>query len=315
MASYVVTRLLQAIPVLFLTSIAMFLFIRMIPGDPAVSMAGLNARPEQVEILRKQYGLDRPLVVQYTTWLGKVVRGDFGTAYTSKRPITDLILQRLPATIELAIGAMVVTVGIGGVFGIFAAVRPHHPVSRAIAMFNAMAIATPSFWLGILLLLLFAVKLGWLPPSGYASFTHDPLHSLKLLILPSITLGLNGSAIVSRFVSASLSETLHADYVRTAHAKGLRERTVITRHAFRNALPPVITILAIQFGYLLGGSVITEAIYGWPGIGRLMLDAIKAREYLIIQGTMLVFVFAFILVNVIADACYALANPRIRKRG
>jgi peptide/nickel transport system permease protein len=312
MVSYVATRLLQAIPVLFLVSIAIFLFVRMIPGDPAVSIAGMNARPEQVAILREQYGLDRPVAAQYTTWLGRILRGDFGEAYTSKRPISDLILQRLPATAELAIGAMVVTILIGGAGGIFAAVRPHHPVSRLIALFNAVAIATPSFWLGILLLLLFAVRLGWLPPSGYVGFTEQPLESLKFLLLPSITLGLNGSAVLARFLSASLSETLHADYVRTAHAKGLRERTVITRHALRNALPPVITILAIQFGYLLGGAVITEAIFGWPGLGRLMLDAIKAREYLIIQGTMLVFVTAFIVVNIAADACYALVNPRIR---
>ncbi len=313
MVSFLLKRLLQAIPVLFLTSIAMFLFIRMIPGDPAISMAGLNARPEQVEILREQYGLDRPLVVQYTTWLGQVLRGDFGTAYTSKRSISDLILQRLPATIELAIGAMTVTILIGITFGIYAAIRPHHWISRGIAVFNAMAIATPSFWLGILLLLFFAVRLGWLPPSGYVGFTEAPLESLKFLILPSITLGLNGSAILSRFMTAALSETLSADYVRTAHAKGLREKQVILRHALRNALPPVITILAIQFGYLLGGSVITEAIYGWPGLGRLMLDAIKAREYLIIQGTMLIFVSAFIFVNVLADASYALVDPRIRK--
>lgn len=312
MVSYVATRLLQAIPVLLLVSIAIFCFVRMIPGDPAVSIAGMNARPEQVEILREQYGLDRPLVVQYTTWLGRILQGDFGQAYTSKRPISDLILQRVPATIELALGAMAVTILIGGAGGVFAAVRPHHPVSRGIALFNAVAIATPSFWLGILLLLLFAVRLGWLPPSGYVGFTEQPLESLKFLLLPSITLGLNGSAVLARFLSASLAETLHADYVRTAHAKGLRERTVITGHALRNALPPVITILAIQFGYLLGGSVITEAIYGWPGLGRLMLDAIKAREYLVIQGTMLVFVTAFIVVNVAADACYALVNPRIR---
>jgi peptide/nickel transport system permease protein len=313
MVSYIATRLLQAIPVLFLTSVAMFVFIRMIPGDPAVSMAGLNARPEQVETLRTQYGLDKPLAVQYATWLGKVLHGDFGTAYGSKQPIARLIWQRVPVTLELAIGAMAVILTIGTTFGIFAAIRPYHPLSRFIALFNAMAIATPSFWLGILLLLFFAVRLKWLPPSGYKGFTKEPLESVKLLILPSITLGLNGSAILARFLTASLSETLGADYVRTAHAKGLRERTVIVRHALRNALPPVITILAIQFGYLLGGSVITEAIFGWPGIGRLMLDAIKAREYLVIQGTMLLFVVAFILVNAVADACYVLVNPRIRR--
>jgi peptide/nickel transport system permease protein len=312
-AAYVARRLLQAVPVLLLTSVAMFVFIRMIPGDPAVSMAGLNARPEQVEALRKQYGLDKPLAVQYATWIGQVARGDFGTAYGSKRPIAELIRQRVPATLQLAAGAMIVTLSFGTVFGIFAAVRPYHPFSRFIALFNAMAIATPSFWLGILLLLFFAVRLKRLPASGYARFDEHPVEAVKLLILPSITLGLNGSAVLARFLTASLSETLHADYIRTAHAKGLREQAVITRHALRNALPPVITILAIQFGYLLGGSVITEAIFGWPGLGRLMLDAIKAREYLVIQGTMLLFVTAFILVNVVADACYVLVNPRTHR--
>jgi peptide/nickel transport system permease protein len=312
-AAYVARRLFQAVPVLLLTSIAMFVFIRMIPGDPAVSMAGLNARPEQVEALRKQYGLDKPLAVQYATWIGQVARGDFGTAYGSKRPIAELIRQRVPATLQLAAGAMIVTLLFGTVFGLFAAVRPYHPFSRFIALFNAMAIATPSFWLGILLLLFFAVRLKWLPASGYARVDEHPVEAVKLLILPSITLGLNGSAVLARFLTASLSETLHADYIRTAHAKGLRERAVITGHALRNALPPVITILAIQFGYLLGGSVITEAIFGWPGLGRLMLDAIKAREYLVIQGTMLLFVTAFILVNVVADACYVLVNPRTHR--
>lgn len=312
MGRYLAIRMIQTIPVLFLVSVAIFLFVRMIPGDPAVLMAGTNARPEQVELLRKQYGLDRPVVAQYFTWLGQILRGDFGQAYMSKQPIADLIMQRLPATIELAIGAMSVSILIGGTCGIIAAVRPYHPVSRLIGVFIALAIATPSFWLGILLLLLFAVRLGWLPPSGYVRFTDQPLVAFKFLLLPSLTLGMNGAAILARFLSTSLAETLHADYVRTAHAKGLHERTVVSRHALRNALPPVITIVAIQFGYLLGGAVITEAIFGWPGLGRLMLDAIRAREYLIIQGTMLVFVTAFILVNIAADACFALLNPRIR---
>ena len=314
MATYVVARLVQAIPVLFLTSIAIFFFIRLIPGDPAVSIAGLNATPDQVEALRHRYGLDRPLIAQYLTWIGRVGQGDLGTAYASRQPIGDLILQRLPATLELAAGAMVVTLLIGGPLGLLSAVRPYHPAGRAIALFNGVAIATPTFWLGILLVLLFGVRLRWLPPSGYVALTEDPLESIKLLILPALTLGTVGSAILIRFLAASVSEVLGADFVRTAHAKGLTERRVITRHVLKNALPPVITVLAIQFGSLLGGAVITEAIFGWPGLGRLMLDAIKAREYLVIQGTMLVFVTTFILVNVLADVCYALVDPRIRLR-
>jgi peptide/nickel transport system permease protein len=306
-------RLVQAVPVVFLTSVAIFLFIRLIPGDPAVSIAGLNATPAQVEALRHRYGLDRPLVAQYLTWIWRVGRGDFGTAYASQQPISRLILARLPATLELAVGAMVVTLLIGGPLGIVSGVRPFHPVSRAVLLFNAVAIATPTFWLGILLVLLFGVRLKWLPPSGYAGITDDPGASLKFLVLPSFTLGVVGSAILIRFLAASVAEALGADYVRTAHAKGLPERHVIAAHVLKNALPPVITVMAVQFGYLLGGAVITEAIFGWPGLGRLMLDAIKAREYLVIQGTMLIFVITFILVNVLADVCYALVNPRLRE--
>ncbi len=313
MIAFVVARFVQAIPVVVLTSVAIFLFIRMIPGDPAVSIAGLNATPEQIEALRHRHGLDRPLVAQYLTWVGRVARGDFGTAYGSQQPIGHLIWSRLPATLEMAIGAMVVTLVIGAPLGIISAVRPYHPLSRLVTLFNALAIATPTFWLGILLVLLFGVRLKWLPPSGYIGFREDPGESIKLLILPSLTLGLVSSAILIRFLGASITEALGADYVRTAHAKGLPERRVIGSHVLKNALPPVITVMAVQFGYLLGGAVITEAIFGWPGLGRLMLDAIKAREYLVIQGTMLVFVTTFIVVNVLADACYAFVNPRLRE--
>ena len=312
MIAFVVARFAQAIPVVVLTSIAIFFFIRLIPGDPAVSIAGLNATPDQVEALRHRYGLDRPLAGQYLTWVGRMARGDFGTAYASQQPISALILSRLPATLELAVGAMIITLGIGVPLGIVSAVRPYHPFSQAVTLFNAIAIATPTFWLGILLVLLFGVRLKWLPPSGYAGITDEPVSSLKFLVLPSLTLGTVGSAILIRFLGASVAEALGADYVRTAHAKGLPERRVISAHVLKNALPPVITVMAVQFGYLLGGAVITEAIFGWPGLGRLMLDAIKAREYLIIQGTMLVFVITFIVINVLADVSYALVNPRIR---
>src|SRR5215217_1773529 len=313
MVAFVVARFVQAIPVVFLTSVAIFFFIRLIPGDPAVSIAGLNATPEQVEALRHRYGLDRPLVAQYLTWVGRMAQGDFGTAYASRQPISHLIWTRLPATLELALGAMVVTLAIGGPLGIVSAVRPYHPLSRAVTLFNAIAIATPTFWLGILLVLLFGVRLKWLPPSGYTGITDDPGESLRFLVLPSFTLCLVGSAILIRFLSASVAEALGADYVMTAHAKGLPERRVIGSHVLKNALPPVITVMAVQFGYLLGGAVITEAIFGWPGLGRLMLDAIKAREYMVVQGTMLVFVTTFIVVNVLADACYAAVNPRLRE--
>jgi peptide/nickel transport system permease protein len=312
MMSYVGARLLQAVPVLFLSSVVVFLFIRLVPGDPAVTMAGPNATPDQVAALRHAYQLDRPLAVQYLTWLGHLARGDLGVSYTTRRPVTALVAQRLPATLHLAVGTMVVMLAVGGPLGILSAVRPRWAVSRVVTLLNALALATPTFWLGILLLLLFAVALRWLPPSGFISVTEDPLQSIRLLVLPCLTLGASGTAILIRFLRASLSEVMHADFVRTAHAKGLRERVIVTRHVLRVAALPVVTVLAVQFGYLLGGAVITEAVFGWPGVGRLTLDAIGNRDYLIVQAMMLFFVAVFIAVNVVADLCYAILDPRIR---
>jgi peptide/nickel transport system permease protein len=310
--AYVVSRLLQSIPVLVLTSIFVFLFIRLIPGDPAVTMAGLNATPQQVQALRHHWGLDQPLAVQYVTWVEHLAQGDLGTGYVNGRPISELIAQRIPATLHLAIGAMIVMIGLGGPLGVFTAIRPNHPASRLVSLLNALALSTPTFWLGILLVLLFAVSWHLLPPSGYVSITDQPVESIKRLILPSITLGTSGAAILIRFLKSSVSEVIGSDFVRTAYAKGLRERMVIYRHVLKVALLPVITVVAIQFGYLLGGAVITEAIYGWPGIGNLILGAIQDEDYLIVQSTMLLFVGTFIVVNVLADVCYALLNPRIR---
>jgi peptide/nickel transport system permease protein len=312
MVSYFGERLLEALPVLFLSSLVVFLFIRLIPGDPAVTMAGPNATPSQVEALRHLYQLDRPLAVQYLAWLGRLGHGDLGLSYTTRRPVAELVAQRLPATLHLAVGTMIVMLALGTPLGILLAVRPRWPISRAITLLNAIALAMPTFWLGILLLLLFAVSLRWLPPSGFVSITESPLHSIQLLVLPCLTLGASATAILIRFLRASMAEVMHADYIRTAQAKGLRERVIITRHILRVAALPVVTVLAVQFGYLLGGAVITEAVFGWPGVGRLTLDAIGNRDYLIVQAMMLLFVTVFIVVNVVADLCYAILDPRIR---
>ena len=312
MLTYVGRRLFQSIPVLFLSSIVVFFFIRLIPGDTAMVMAGPNATPEQVAALRARFGTDQPLLAQYISWMGRMARGDLGTSYVGQRPIAMLIIQRLPATMHLAVGAMAVVIVAGGSLGIFSAVRPRHPASRLIALFSALALATPTFWLGILLILLFSVSLHWLPASGYVSITDDPVQSVRLLLLPSITLGMGGTAVLIRFLHSSISEVLGSDFVRTAHAKGLPERTVVGKHILKVALLPVVTVMAIQFGYLLGGAVITEAIFGWPGVGRLTLDAIGNRDYLIVQSTMLLFVTTFILMNILADISYAFLDPRIR---
>ena len=230
----------------------------------------------------------------------------------TERPIAALILQRVPATLHLAVGAMIVMITVGGPLGVFCAVRPNHSLSRLIAVANALALATPTFWLGILLTLLFAVSLHWLPASGYVSVLKNPIQSARFLILPSVTLGAWGTAVLIRFLKSSISESIGADFVRVAYAKGLSEGYVLWKHVLKISLLPVITIMAVLFGYLLGGAVITEAIFGWPGLGRLMVDAIGAQDYFVVQGTMLLFVTTFIVINVLADVAYALLNPRIR---
>jgi peptide/nickel transport system permease protein len=310
--AYIGGRLVQAVPVLLLASFVIFGFIRLIPGDPALALAGQNATPEQVAALRTRFGLDRPLVAQYLTWIGQAARGDLGVSYISDRPVGDLIRQRLPATVQLALGSVAVMLLIGGPLGILTAVRPRNPLAKLVGVVNAIALATPTFWLGLLLIIFFAVTRRWLPASGYVSFTDDPAGAVKHLLLPALTLGAYGTAVLIRFLNASVTEALKADYVRVAYAKGLRERSVIFHHALKIALPPVVTIMAIQFGQLLGGAVVTESVFGWPGLGRLILDAISNRDYLVVQSTMLLFVTTFIALNILADVSYALLNPRIR---
>ncbi len=314
MLSFVVRRLLQALPVLFLSSVLVFLFIRLVPGDPAVTLAGTRASAQQIDALRHRFALDQPLTTQYVVWLANAARGDFGTSYLSQRPVVALIQQRLPVTVHLALGAMLVTFFAGAPAGLFVATHPRHILSRAVALANAVALATPTFWLGILLLLAFAVGLHWLPASGFVSMLDNPAQSLRLLVLPSVTLGLYSTAILVRFLRATIAEVDTADFVRTAHAKGLPMRVVLRRHILRIALLPVITVMAVQFGYLLSGAVITESIFGLPGLGRLMIDSILGRDYLVVQAAMLLFVSTFILVNAGADICQAMLDPRTRRR-
>ena len=253
-----------------------------------------------------------PLVAQYLTWISHAARGDLGVSYISDRPVADLIRQRIPATIQLALGSVLVMLLIGGPIGVLAAIRPRNPLMRLVGIIIAIALATPTFWLGLLFILYFSVSRHWLPASGYVSFVESPVDAATHLLLPALTLGTYGTAVLIRFLSTSITDALQADYVRVAYAKGLRERSVVIRHALKVALPPVVTIMAIQFGQLLGGAVVTESVFGWPGLGRLILDAIGNRDYLVVQSTMLLFVTIFIALNVVADVVYALLDPRIR---
>lgn len=312
MWAYSLQRLLQAAVLLLLASVVVFLLLRLIPGDPAATIAGPNARPEQLEAVRENLGLKRPLPVQYGIWLGNVLRGDLGTSYVSRHPVRELIQDRLPASAELAAVAIILAIALAVPIGIVTAVRRGSWMARFFATSTALVLAVPTFWLGLLLLLLFGLRLDWLPMSGYVSLFDQPFEAVKHLLLPAVTLSAALSAVLARMLSTTLLEVLDHDYVRTARAKGLAEGSVLRRHVLKNALIPVVTLLGIQLGQLLGGAVITEAIFQWPGLGQLILQGINNRDYTVVQGTMLFLVTFFVLVNLLVDLSYGLLDPRIR---
>jgi peptide/nickel transport system permease protein len=312
MARYVLFRLIQLLPVLFLASVGVFLMIYLIPGDPAIALLGADVTPVQLARARAEMGLDQPLPVQYARWLGRVARGNLGVSYLNGLPVTTMLAQRVPVTLQLTVASFLVALLIAAPLGIVSAVRPRSWIARAVTGYNALAMAVPTFWLGILLVLFFGLWLRWLPPSGYVPFWQEPARALRFLILPAFTLGAYVSAVLARFTRAALLETLYQDYVRTARAKGLGERPVIGMHALRNALLPVVTVVGLQFGAFMGGAVITEAIFDYPGLGRMLLQAILTRDYTVVQGTILFVVFAFVVINLVTDLAYALLDPRIR---
>lgn len=315
MLAFVLQRIVQAVPVVLLSTVAVFLLMRMIPGDPAQMLAGPDATPDTLAAIRHEMGLDQPLPVQYLLWLSHVARGDLGRSILSKVPISELIAQRVPATLELACAALILTLIIALPTGIVAAVRSGGAIDWVISSLNGIAIAVPGFWLGILAIILFALVLGWLPPGGRVDFSRDPVQALKSLILPAFTLSLVTSATLSRLVRSSMLEVLYEDYITTARAKGLGATPIVMRHALRNALVPVITVLGVQFGRLLGGAVIIESVFAWPGVGRMILDAIGNRDYLVVQAALLLLVIMYITVNLITDIAYGFLDPRIRVGG
>lgn len=312
MSTYVVRRLLQSVPVLILASVAVFLLLHMVPGDPALLLAGPDATPEVVTAVRREMGLDRPLPVQYALWMQHALSGDLGRSYISRLPVAQLIGNALPATIELALAALLIAIVFGIPSGIISAVNRQSLPDWLITLTNGLALAIPNFWLGIVLIIVFALVLGWLPPGGRVEFLSNPGAAWKSLLLPAVTLGIHIAATLSRFTRASMLEVLHEDYIRTARAKGLSRWGVIGRHAIRNALIPIVTVLGIQFGRLLGGAVIVESVFAWPGIGRMVLQAVLNRDYLLVQGTLLLLVVAFIAINLIVDLLYGVLDPRIR---
>ena len=309
---YIFSRLLQAVPTVFLASVAIFLLIRLIPCDPALLLAGPDATPQVIAAMRQKMGLDEPLPVQYMIWAGRALRGDLGASMISRYEVWRLLRMRLPATLELTVTAFILTLLIALPLGILAAVKQHSGFDATVGVYTALGLGVPNFWLGILFILLFALALGWLPPQGRVPLFDEPARAWRHLLMPAVTLAATQSAILARFVRASMVEVLYEDHVRTARAKGLRERVVVMRHALRNALIPVVTVIGIQIGRLLGGAVIVESVFAWPGVGRMMLKAIEERDYAVVQGGLLLLVMAFITINLLTDLAYAFIDPRIR---
>lgn len=312
MGRYALQRLWQMVPVLFLISIAVFSIIHFIPGNPAQIIAGPNATPEQLAALEARLGLDKPLWMQYLIWLRNVFTGDLGVSYINKFPVRDMISQRIPATIELAIASIIIAVIIALPLGILSALRPGSFFDLAVTTFSALTFAMPGFFLLVLLVILFSQELRWLPPSGRPNLADQPVLFLKSIILPAFTLGIGIATNLARYLRSSLLEVLDQDYVRTARAKGLRGSIVLIRHALPNALIPVVTILGLQLGDLLSGAIIVESIYAWPGVGRLTIQAIEWRDYALLQANVLFIVIVFLLINLLTDLTYGWLDPRIR---
>ena len=312
MGRFIASRLLQAIPVVFLASVLVFLLIKMVPGDPAWVILGENARPEEYEYLRIKMGLDQPLYVQYGRWLVQVLQGDLGVSQINRFPVGRMLVLKGQATLELALGAMLVATLLSFPIGILAAVKRGSLLDRLTTMLTSVFYAVPTFWLGILLVLFVSLRLKWLPPSGRVAPGDDFGQFLRLIILPSITLGVPTSAVLARFIKMSLLEVLQQDYIRTARAKGLMERMVLIRHALRNALIPVVTVFGLQLGHFLGGAVVTESIFLWPGLGSMALHGILTRDFPVVQGVVLFVVVVFVLMNLMVDLTYGFLDPRVR---
>ncbi|MDX3808266.1 ABC transporter permease [Bosea thiooxidans] len=315
MTAYVLRRLAQMLPVLLIASFAIFAMIYAVPGGPVAVIVGENAGPEEVAAAIRRYGLDRPMVIQYADWLGRALTGDFGLSLHSRQPVLQLIGERLPATLQLALAAIVVALAVGIPVAIASAVRPNSWLDRLLSGWSALALGVPTFWLGILLILLFAVELHWLPSaSRHVPLWQSPLDALRSLALPAVTLGVYVSGILARFLRASLIGEARADYVRTARAKGVPENRIVGLHIMRNAMLPFVTIVGLMMANFIGGAVVTEAVFTYPGLGRLLIQAISTRDYPLIQGCILVILVAYMLINLLVDMLYAWIDPRIEYR-
>ncbi|ADK07080.1 TPA: nickel ABC transporter permease [Bacillus anthracis] len=303
MLMFIFRRILQLIPVLLGVVFVVFLIMQMVPGDPALLIAGEGASKETVEQIRHQLGLDKPFIMQYFSYIGNILQGDFGVSIRSNRPVLDEVLIRLPITIELALCSIVITVVIGMIAGIISATKQYSWTDVSIMIIALLGVSLPSFWFGLMLIFYFSVQIQIFPVSGWGTWMH--------MVLPALTLGASGAAIVARMTRSSMLDVIRQDYIRTARAKGVKERVVIYKHALRNALIPVITVVGLQFGALLGGTVLVESVFAINGLGRLIVDAIRMRDLPMLQGGVLIASVIFVLVNLIVDILYRYFNKRI----
>ena len=307
MYQYILRRLLLTVPVIIGVSVIVFSLIRLLPGDPARALAGVQATPEYIEQVRERYGLNDPLYVQYGRFMAGLVTGDLGVSTFSRRPVTTEIGERFPRTLILASISLVIATVVGVSAGIVSATRRNSIFDNASMLVALVGVAAPVFWMALMLQLLFSVQLGWLPATGMGGVRH--------MVLPSITLGMASAALMARITRSSMLDVLRQDFITTARAKGLAERVVVYKHALKNALIPVVTVLGLQFGILLGGAVLTETVFAWPGVGRLLVDAILRRDYPVVQGTVMLLALLFVVINLVVDVIYAYLDPRIHYQG
>lgn len=314
MRRYIIRRLAQGVIVMWLVATTVFLIFRIVPGDPAAMTLGFDAPPEAYQAVRAELGLDKPLLEQYVSWLGDLVRGDLGTSVVQRgTPVTDLIWPALMRTVELAVLSVLLALAIAVPLGMLAALREGRPVDHVVRSLTTLGFSMPSYVLGIGLLLLFADIVPILPPGGYTAFSDDPVRHLKSLVLPVLTVGTVTAAPLTRFMRAGMLEVLHADYIRTAHAKGLTPRRVHYRHAFRNAGIPLLTEAGVSFGMLVGGMVVVEQIFAWPGLGWLMIQSILSRSFDVVQAAVLVSAAIFVVVNLAVDLIHSRLDPRVAR--
>lgn len=313
MGKYVSRRIIQIIPTLFFVILTAFLLMKLIPGDPAMVLLGPQARAEDIARFRQELGLDKPLLVQFLIYLKRVLTGDLGVSLIYRQSVLSLILERLPVTITLSLCALTIAVSIGIPAGVLAAIKHNSLVDLLVTILALMGLSIPIFWFGMILIIIFSLKLGWLPAVGLGDPSKGIWDVVSHFVLPSLALGILSTGTIARFTRSSMLEVLNQDYIRTAYAKGLRKSLILYRHALRNALVPVITVIGLQLGNLLAGAVLTETVFALPGLGKLMVDGIFRRDYMLVQGEVLFTAILYIFVNLAVDIAYAFINPKIRQ--